>query len=73
MLRLRSDSNRHYFDSVVTEQTTALALSELSGELSNAPPSVSVHLGGYGNEENPERKRDWDWDRVHERRSMQMR
>jgi hypothetical protein len=73
MLRLRSDGNRNYCDSGMTEQTTVLVLSELSGELSSVPPSVSVHLGGYGNEENPELKRDWDWDRDHERRSMQMR
>jgi hypothetical protein len=73
MLRLRSDGNRHYFDSRVTEQTTVIALSELSGEVSSVPPSVSVHFGGYGNEENPELKRDWDLDRGHERRSTQMR
>jgi hypothetical protein len=73
MLRLRSDGNRNYCDSGMTEQTTVLVLSELSGELSSVPPSVSVHLGVYGNEENPELKRDWDWDRDHERRSMQMR
>ena len=73
MLRLRSDSNRPYFDSRVTEQTTVLVLSELGCELSSVPPSMSVHLDGYGNEENPELKRDWDWDRDHERRSVQMR
>lgn len=73
MLRLRSDGNRHYRDSRVTEQTTVITLSELSGEISSVPPSVSVHFGGCGNEENPVLKRDWDWDRDHERRSMQMR
>jgi len=63
MLRLRSDGNQPYCDSRVTEQATVITLSELSGELSSVPPSVSVHFGGYGNEENPELKRDWDWDR----------
>jgi hypothetical protein len=53
MLRLRSDGDRHDCDSRVTEQTTVLTLSELSGELSSVPPSVGVHSGGYGNEENP--------------------
>jgi hypothetical protein len=57
MLRLRSDGNR---DSRVTEQLTVLTLSELSGELSSVPPTVSVHFGGNGNEENSELKRDWD-------------
>jgi hypothetical protein len=50
-----------------------IMLSELSGELSSVPPSVSVHFGGCGNEENPELKRGWDWDLDHERRSMQTR
>jgi len=53
MLRLRSDGNRHYCDSCVTEQTTVLTLSDLSGELYGVPPPASVvHFGGYGNEEN---------------------
>lgn len=52
MLRLRSDGDRHDCDSHVTEQTTVLTLSELSGELSRVPPSVSVHSGGYSKEEN---------------------
>jgi len=75
MLRLRSDGNRHHCDSRATEQNTVITLSDLSGELelSSVPPSVSVHFGGYGKEENPELKRDWDWDREYERRSIQMR
>jgi hypothetical protein len=73
MLRLRSDGNR--CDSRVTEQTTVLTLSDLSGELSSVPPSVSVHFGGYGNEESSELKRAsaWESGRDYERRSMQMR
>ena len=35
-----------------------LTLSELSGELSSAPPTVSVHFGGYGDEEDSELKQD---------------
>ena len=61
MLRLRSDGNPHYYDSHVTEQTTVLTLSDLSGELSSVPPSaltVSAHFGGCGDEENSELKRD---------------
>jgi hypothetical protein len=73
MLRLRSDGNRHYCGSRVTEQTTVLTLSELSGELSCGPPTVSVHFVGYGNEENSELKRDMDQDRDYERCTMQMR
>jgi hypothetical protein len=73
MLRLRSDGNRHDRDSCVTEQTTVVTLSDLSGELSSVPPVVSVQFGGYGNEENSELKRDWDRDRDYERRSMRMR
>lgn len=58
MLRLRSDGIRHYRDSRVTEQSTVLTLSDLSGELFSVPPAVSVHCGGCGNEENLELKRD---------------
>jgi hypothetical protein len=58
MLRLRSDGNRHHCDSRVTEQTTVITLSDLSGELSSVPPSVSVHLDGCGDGENSELKRE---------------
>jgi hypothetical protein len=58
MLRLRSDGRRHRRDSRVTEQTTELTLSDLSGELAGIPPTVSARCGGYGNEENLELKRD---------------
>ena len=58
MLRLRSDGDRHYRDSHVTGQTTVLTLSDLSGELSSVPPTISVHCGECSNEENSELKRD---------------
>ena len=57
MLRLRSDGTRHYCDSRMMEQTTVQTLSELSGELSSVPPTVSVHFGGYGDEEDSGLKR----------------
>lgn len=53
MLRLRSDGKRNHRDSRVTEHTTVLTLSDLSGELASVPPTVSVvHCGGYGDGEN---------------------
>lgn len=54
MLRLRSDC--------VTEQATVVTLSDLTVELSSVSPTVSVHLGGYGNEEDLELKGDFDRD-----------